>query len=81
EREDVVAAEIARSKNAPIFLISTRDEISHSRRYARGFWFWGVFGFAVTLGGAALYLAVGAVPASIASALIPAAGFYLGALC
>lgn len=80
ERDDVVAAEIAKCRNAPMFLISTRDEVAHSRQYARRFWFWAVFGFAVTLGGAAIYSAVGSVPASIAAILLPAAGLYLGGL-
>ena len=52
ERQDVVAAEIAYDKAAPMFLISTRTEKRISSGYAR--WFWGllVLGLAVAIGGA-----------------------------
>jgi hypothetical protein len=52
ERQDVVAAEIAYDKAAPMFLISTRTEKRLTTGYAR--WFWGllVLGLAVAIGGA-----------------------------
>ena len=45
ERKDVVAAEIARSKGAPIFVISTRTEKQLSSGYVWMIWLWGVLGF------------------------------------
>jgi hypothetical protein len=50
ERQDVVAAEIAQDKSAPVFLISIRSE----KQISRGFGFW--FGFFILL---ALVLAMG----------------------
>jgi hypothetical protein len=44
ERQDIVAAEIAHDKNAPVFLISTRTEKQVSTHYAIWFWFWLVLG-------------------------------------
>jgi hypothetical protein len=54
EREDVVAAEVSRDKDAAMFLISTRTEKQISSSYGRWFWFWTVFGAVFALGGAAL---------------------------
>lgn len=50
-REDVVAPEIAQSRQAPLFLISTRSEKQITRGMAAGFW---------VLGCLAMVLAVGA---------------------
>lgn len=50
ERTDIVAAEIAQDKNAPIFLISTRKEEQVSRGLRMGFWIWGIVGLVVTSG-------------------------------
>ncbi len=55
ERQDVVAAEIAQDKNAPMFLISTRTEKQVSTSYGRWFYFWLALGLAVSAGGAAVY--------------------------
>jgi hypothetical protein len=51
ERQDVVAAEIARDKNAPLFLISTQTEKQVSSGYSH--WFWGlvVLGLICAIGG------------------------------
>jgi len=51
ERKDIVAAEIAFDKDAPMFVISTRTEKHLSTGYAR--WFWGllILGLALAIGG------------------------------
>ena len=54
ERQDVVAAEIASDKNAPVFLISTRTERQISTGYGRWLWFWLVLGILFAAGGAGL---------------------------
>lgn len=53
-REDVVAAEIAASPNAGMFLISTRSEEQVSASYGRFYWLWVVLGMAAAVGGVAL---------------------------
>jgi len=53
ERKDVVAAEIARDKKEPVFLISMRTEKQLSTGYLRWFWFWLVLGLLLAIGGAA----------------------------
>jgi hypothetical protein len=52
ERQDVVAAEIAYDKNAPMFLISTRTEKQVSAGYGRWFWVFLVLGLMCAIGGA-----------------------------
>ena len=51
ERKDMVAAEIAFDKDAPMFVISTRTEKHLSTGHAR--WFWGllILGLAIAIGG------------------------------
>ena len=51
ERQDVVAAEIAHDKNAPMFLISTRTEKQISAGYGRWFWLWLILGLGAAIGG------------------------------
>ncbi|MCP5520114.1 MAG: LemA family protein [Verrucomicrobiales bacterium] len=51
EREDVVAAEIAAHEEAPMFLISTRDEQTISSGLGVQFWVWLVVGFLLALAG------------------------------
>jgi hypothetical protein len=51
ERSDVVAAEIAADREAPLFLISTRSEEQVSRGYAITFWVLLALGFAAACGG------------------------------
>ncbi len=51
ERQDVVAAEIAQSKDAPLFMISTRTEKQISTGYGRWFWFWLILGLCAAIGG------------------------------
>jgi hypothetical protein len=50
EREDIVAAEIARDKNAPMFLISTRTEKQVSTRLGIMLWVWSILGLILALG-------------------------------
>jgi len=52
ERQDVVAAEIAHDKNAPMFLISTQKEKQVSAGYGRWFWALVVIGLICAIGGA-----------------------------
>jgi len=59
ERRDVVAAEIAESKNAPVFMISTRNEEAISGGMASAFWWWGIGGLIFAVGGAAFGSAQG----------------------
>lgn len=64
ERQDIVAAEIARDKNAPVFLISSRSEKQISRSYNLWFWVFAVSGLLAALGSAAGWsLLLGPVPA------------------
>jgi hypothetical protein len=51
EREDMIAPEVAASKNAPLFLISTRSEKQVSRGFRFGFWLLGLLGLALVVGG------------------------------
>jgi len=53
ERKDIVAAEIAYDRDAPMFVISTRTEKHLSTGYARRFWVWLILGLAVAIGGTA----------------------------
>ena len=51
EREDVVAAEIARDKGAPLFIISTKTEKQISSSYVWWIWLWLILGLLFSLGG------------------------------
>ncbi|MGV3757298.1 MAG: LemA family protein [Verrucomicrobiota bacterium] len=51
ERKDVVAAEIAKSESGAMFMISTRDEAAISGGMASGFWWNGLGGLILALGG------------------------------
>lgn len=53
ERQDAIAAEIARDKSSPMFLISTRSEKQVSRAYGRWSWFFLALGLLIALGGGA----------------------------
>ncbi len=59
ERQDIVAAEIAWDKNAPMFLIAARTEKQISTRYGLWFWFWLVLGMGVSLGSSAIWSQLG----------------------
>ncbi len=79
ERKDIVAAEIASDKDAPMFVISTRTEKHLSTGYAR--WFWGllILGLALAIGGAVGWSVL--VKANIAwQPLVAAAGGFVVAL-
>ncbi|MDD5189792.1 MAG: LemA family protein, partial [Dehalococcoidales bacterium] len=54
ERQDVVAAEIAKDKKSPMFLISVRTEKQVSSGFALGLWGFIVLGLLLALGGAFL---------------------------
>lgn len=51
ERQDIVAAEIAQSDKAAMFMISTRDEEAISGGMATAFWWWGIGGLLLVGGG------------------------------
>ena len=51
EREDIVAAEIAKDKKAPMFLISTRTEKQVSSGLGIVFWVWMILGLLAAGGG------------------------------
>ena len=51
EREDVVAAEIAHDKCAPLFIISTKTEKQISTSYVWLVWLWLILGLLFSLGG------------------------------
>ncbi len=51
ERTDLVAAEIAADKSAPMFLISTRSEAQISSGFGWAFWGWGIFGLVLCVAG------------------------------
>jgi hypothetical protein len=53
ERQDAVAAEIARDKASPLFLISTRSEKQICRGYGRWSWFFLAMGLLIALGSGA----------------------------
>jgi hypothetical protein len=50
ERNDIVAAEIARDKSSPMFIISTRSEKQISRGYNIGWWVFVALGLVIALG-------------------------------
>ncbi|MEN8615383.1 LemA family protein [Dehalogenimonas sp. THU2] len=77
ERRDVVAAEIAQSKNAPLFLISTLDEKHHSDRYRLWYWLWLAAGLLIVGGGIALFQAQSLSPSPLGTLLLTGAGLYL----
>ena len=79
ERKDVVAAEIANDKDAPMFVISTRTEKQLSTSHARWFWVWLILGLAVAVGGTAGWSML--VKANVAwQPLVAAAGGFAFAL-
>jgi hypothetical protein len=79
ERKDVVAAEIANDKDAPMFVISTRTEKQLSTSHSRWVWIWLILGLALAMGGTAGWSML--VKASIAwQPLVTAAGGFIVAL-
>ena len=79
ERKEVVAAEIANDKDAPMFVISTRTEKQLSTSHARWFWIWLILGIALAMGGTVGWSML--VKASIAwQPLITAGGGFAFAL-
>lgn len=59
ERTDIVAAEIAADKSAPMFLISTRSEKEISSGFGCGEWGWGFFGLVLCLVATYVFLMLG----------------------
>jgi hypothetical protein len=55
QREDIVAAEIARDRAAPLFVISTRTEKQVSRGFTWKVWLWAILGLVVSLGAALVW--------------------------
>ncbi|MDV2988756.1 MAG: GIDE domain-containing protein [Dehalogenimonas sp.] len=76
ERRDIVAAEIARSKDMPLYLISTKAEDHHSGRYRLWYSLWLAFGLAVSLGGLWLYNAQSLNHPSLGELLVGGAALY-----
>lgn len=79
ERQDVVAAEIAKDKKAPMFLISTRQEKHISTSYNWWYWFWLVLGLLAAVGGTIAGDMIGKINAvfSWQTVIYGAAGFAL----
>ena len=80
ERSDIVAAEIARDPNAPMYLITTQPEerVSRGLRLA----FWGLSALGLVLAAAGVFIRTarqGVLPAQAAPAWLAAGGIYLGA--
>ena len=75
EREDIVAAEIARDKAAPMFLISMRTEKQVSTGYGAQVWVWAVLGFLIALGIALAWQMMRTVGAGFAITPYLIAGF------
>jgi hypothetical protein len=80
EREDVVAAEVARDKDAAMFLISTKTEKQISSSYSLWFWLWMVFGAILALAGAVLWSILGHSSSGPGLPLVIGAGSFLLAL-
>lgn len=71
-RSDIVAAEIAHDADAPMFLISTRDESRIVSSFGTGAWLYGVFGLMLSSGaGVALTFGSGReIPGAVVGALL-----------
>jgi hypothetical protein len=81
ERKDVVAAEIARDKSAPIFVISTKTEKQLSSAYVWWIWMWLILGLLVAIGGAFFSRAMNTVAPGVSwQPFLVAIGVYLVAL-
>ena len=65
ERKDMVAAEIAHDKCAPLFIISTKTEKQISTSYVWWVWLWLVLGLLCALGGAFVSRAIQMVGSDI----------------
>jgi hypothetical protein len=81
ERQDIAAAEIARDKDAAMFLISTRTEKQISSGYNQWLWFWLVLGLCVVIGGTIAWEMLGKSTAGLNwPAFVIAAGGFMVAL-
>ena len=81
ERKDVVAAEIARDKGDPLFVISTKTERQISSAYVWWIWLWLILGLLVTIGGAFVSRAMSTVETGVSwQPFVLAIGVYLIAL-
>ncbi len=77
ERQDVVAAEIAHDKSAPMFLISMQSERQISSRYGFWLWFFVVLGLLVSVGAAITWQFLGRITPQVSwqPYVIAAVGF------
>jgi hypothetical protein len=75
QREDVVAAEIADDKNAPMFMISTHTEKQISSGYGLWSWFWLILGLIFVIGGVVVWNILGRFPAPWQPYTAAAGGF------
>jgi hypothetical protein len=77
ERQDIVAAEIAYDKAAPMYLISTRSEKQISSGYGSWYWFCVISGLVITIGGGIVWSVLDSFGSFInwTPAVIMAAGY------
>lgn len=80
ERQDAVAAEIAKDKAAPIFIIAMKSERQISRGYLAGFWVWLFVGLLFAAGGAIWWQMVNRGAGTTWQPYVIAAAGYLVAL-
>ncbi len=80
ERKDMVAAEIARDKSAPLYVISTRTEQKISSAYVWWIWLWIVLGTLVSVTGVFIYSALDTQQSTSMHLFIIAFGVYFAAL-
>ncbi len=77
ERKDMVAAEIAADKNAPLYLISTRSEKEISRSFGWAFWGWHFLGLLLAVSGVFFQQARGAANGIAPGWLVLAGTLYI----
>ena len=77
ERTDVVAAEIAKDKSAPMFIISTRTERQVSSGFNAGVWGWAISSLVLAIGVAAAWQYLDTPTAIWLPYVIAAGGFII----
>jgi hypothetical protein len=80
ERTDIVAAEIAKDKSAPMFIISTRTEHQVSSGFNGGVWGWSISSLVLAIGVAVAWQYLGQLKAIWLPYVIAAGGFLLAFL-
>jgi len=78
ERQDVVAPEIAHDPEAPMFLISVKQEKQIQSRYKNAFVGWNIGGLVLSVAGLAIYIRAGATSSGSFVALLVLAGALYG---